>query len=113
MFRRALESRPAKGRVFPMKRVMLALGMSLAVGAAAHAQDPLHSLFISPCGEPFRGEPGQPYPVAAWFAAVDANKDGAIDKAEMRANFMAFFKTLDVNGDGLLSPAEISRYERE
>ncbi|RZJ79692.1 MAG: hypothetical protein EON88_32750, partial [Brevundimonas sp.] len=33
-------------------------------------------IFVSPFGEPFKSQPGEPYPVAAWFAGADANGDG-------------------------------------
>ncbi len=67
--------------------------------------------FISPSGEPFRPSPGAPDPFDAWFARVDANHDGAIDRAEFRADAEAFFKVLDTNGDGRIDGFEISAYE--
>jgi len=42
------------------------------------------------------------------FAALDANKDGVIDAAEI-ANAPAALKTLDKNGDGQLTSDEYSR----
>jgi hypothetical protein len=71
----------------------------------------LTQLFISPCGEPFRAVAKAPYPVAAWFARADKNGDGAIDRAEFRADADAFFDVLDVNHDGVISGFEVSRYE--
>lgn len=70
------------------------------------------NLFISPCGEPFRSEPGQPYPVLAWFRGADANHDGKLDRAEFRADAERFFHVLDRNGDGVVNDTEISYYER-
>jgi len=86
----------------------------LALGAAqtAMAQTPTQ-LFISPMGEPFRATDGQPYPVAAWFAGADTNKDGMVTRSEFRADAMRFFKTLDVNNDGKLSEDEIVYYEKQ
>ncbi len=70
-------------------------------------------LFISPCGEPYRSKPGEPYPVVAWFQKVDANKDGHVDRAEFRADAEAFFKVLDRDHDGIIDDAEVSYYEHQ
>jgi hypothetical protein len=69
-------------------------------------------LFISPCGQPFRSEPGEPYPVVKWFAQADRNGDGRIDRAEFRADAEAFFKLLDLNHDGVIDGFELANYER-
>jgi hypothetical protein len=71
------------------------------------------SLFISPSGQPFRAGPGEPYPVARWFAQADRNGDGRIDRAEFRADAEAFFKLLDKNHDGIIDGFEVSDYEQE
>ena len=71
------------------------------------------SLFVSPAGQPFRGAPGQPPPIAAWFAAADANGDGTISFAEFQADFRRFFAELDTNHDGEIAPDEVTRYETE
>lgn len=68
-------------------------------------------LFMSPCGEPWRAGPGEPYPLIAWFNAVDTNHDGAIDLKEFRADFAGFFDALDQDHNGLLDGAEIAFYE--
>ncbi len=70
-------------------------------------------LFISPCGQPFRSAPGEPYPVVQWFAQVDKRHDGRIDRAEFRADAKAFFKLLDQNHDGVIDGFELARYERD
>jgi len=74
---------------------------------------PRVQLFISPAGQPFRAPPGQPYPVAAWFAAADADHDGRLTRAEFRADADAWFKALDTDGDGLVSMPEVTRWEEE
>lgn len=71
------------------------------------------ALFVSPCGEPFRAPPGDPYPVGRWFAAADANHDGRLDRAEFVADAMRFFATLDLDGDGYIDGRELRRYEHD
>ncbi len=84
---------------------------ALAVAAPAFAQPaappPGHRPFLSPAGEPFRGEDG----LAAWFAGADADKDGALTLVEFRNDAMRFFKVLDANGDGQVDGPENSAYE--
>lgn len=71
------------------------------------------NLFISPCGEPFRADPGAPYPVVDWFNQADANHDGKLDHEEFVADANRFFSKLDLNGDGVLSRTEILVYEHK
>ena len=71
---------------------------------------PRAMLFISPAGEPFRGQPGEPYPVQAWFQQADANRDGRLDKGEFTADAERFFHLLDLNQDGVIDGAELRRY---
>ncbi|MFI4950775.1 MAG: hypothetical protein ACHP7A_07020, partial [Caulobacterales bacterium] len=59
-------------------------------------------LFISPSGEPFRGENG----LGDWLTRADADHDGAVTLAEFRADALHFFKVLDVNGDGVIAGFE-------
>jgi hypothetical protein len=85
---------------------------SLPVLAAASAPDGgLPNVFISPSGQPFRANVGEPYPVAVWFKQADANGDGKVDRAEFVADAGAYFKILDLSKDGILDPYEVSMYE--
>lgn len=68
-------------------------------------------LFVSPFGEPFRSGPGEPWPVAAWFAGADADHDGRLTRAEFLADGVRWFDRLDVNKDGVIGQAEIVAYE--
>ncbi|HEV7383377.1 MAG TPA: hypothetical protein VGN89_00760, partial [Phenylobacterium sp.] len=72
------------------------------VSGGAHLVGGFTQLFISPCGEPYRGRPGEAYPVVLWFKQADLNHDGVIDKAEFRADHAGFFDALDADGDGIL-----------
>lgn len=69
-------------------------------------------LFISPAGEPFRAPRGEPYPVAAWFARADANRDGVIDRQEFLADALAFNARLDTDRDGFVDGFEVADYEK-
>lgn len=66
-------------------------------------------LFISPSGEPFRGEDG----LGRWLAQADTDNDGAVSLAEFRADAAHFFKVLDTNGDGVIDGFELQHYERD
>jgi hypothetical protein len=79
------------------------------VGGEGRTGPPRPRLFISPSGEPFRGENG----LATWFAGADADHDGAVSRAEFQADALRFFKVLDANHDGVLDGFEIQAYERE
>jgi hypothetical protein len=93
---------------------------SAAPPAGAEAQPPVgpptdgrrYTLFISPVGKPYRGVLTDPYPVAAWFAAADADHDGRVSRAEFRADAEAFFRELDRDHDGVIEPEEVAFYEK-
>ena len=74
---------------------------------------PHRQLFISPAGEPFRAEPGAPYPVAAWFAGADANHDGALNRDEFVADAVRFFAVVDADHSGVIDGFEVSAYETQ
>ena len=121
-FHRHFQRRAGRGSFGPVLRPTLALSAlalasALAAGACAAPRPvttPLAEaqLFISPCGQPFRSKPGEPYPVVAWFHQTDANHDGRIDRDEFRAQAQAFFHVLDISGDGVVEEEEINYYER-
>jgi hypothetical protein len=99
----------------------ITLGLAvLTLGVAADrsaAQGPAHvaggftQLFVSPCGEPYRGKPGDPYPVALWFKQADLNHDGVITRDEFRADHKGFFEALDYDDAGVLDGPKIAFYE--
>ncbi|WP_261300401.1 EF-hand domain-containing protein [Sphingomonas alpina] len=64
-------------------------------------------LFISPMGEPFRGDK----PVDSWFDGADTNHDGALDLAEFTHDEQRFFAVLDRGHDGEIDPDDIENYE--
>ncbi len=71
------------------------------------------SLFISPAGQPFRAHRGEPYPVAAWFAAANTAQDGRLTRAEVLADAAVFFRVLDADHDGIVDGFEVSLYEHQ
>ena len=74
---------------------------------------PRAQLFISPAGQPFRAAPGQPYPVANWFAEADKDRDGVLTRDELRADAQAWFVVLDANADGEIDMPEVTRWEED
>jgi hypothetical protein len=74
---------------------------------------PHRQVFISPAGEPFRADPGQPYPVAAWFAGADADHDGVLTREEFVADALRFFAVLDLDHNGVIDGFEVSNYENQ
>jgi hypothetical protein len=101
--------------------LVLALGLTGAAVQPGAAQPKLAGpaaagftqLFISPCGEPYRGKPGDPYPAALWFKQADLNHDGVIDLKEFRADHGGFFDALDADANGVLDGPEVAFYERQ
>jgi hypothetical protein len=106
-----------------MRRQLGVLALALGLtGAAVHpgaaqtggpAAAGFTQLFMSPCGEPYRGKPGDPYPAALWFKQADLNHDGVIDLKEFRADHAGFFDALDADGDGVLDGPELAFYEKQ
>lgn len=104
--------------------MLFAGAAALVLSVAGQAQEPPRRnmpdgpppgagrLFVSPAGEAFRGGEGGP-PLQTWFARADADHDGSLTDAEMRADFARAFASFDVDGDGEIEPDEIARYETE
>lgn len=69
-------------------------------------------LFVSPHGEPFRGQPDGPPPLTLWFQQADINKDGRITKPEFEADASTFFLKLDANHDGRVTSLEVSQSQK-
>lgn len=97
----------------------MALLSACASGPSGHPGGPeggpppqRSEIFVSPYGELFVSEPGEPYPVAAWFADADADGDGRLTAEEFAADGRRWFGTLDQDGDGVVGPSEIFAYER-
>ena len=91
--------------------MLLAASPKLPADAPICARPGTKPIFLSPMGEPFRSEAGQPYPSAVWFAVADKDKDGALTHDEFVADALRFFETLDTNKDGKLTPDEVGHYE--
>ena len=68
-------------------------------------------IFISPMGQTFRSAPGEAYPSALWFSAVDINNDGRLDQAEFTNDAQIFFNQLDLNHDDVIDNVENQAYE--
>jgi hypothetical protein len=81
--------------------------------AGGPPRQPRRSLFISPAGEPFRAEPGAPYPVAAWFAGADTDHDGTLTRDEFVADALRFFDRIDGDHNGVIDGFEVSAYETQ
>ena len=81
--------------------------------AGGPPRQPRRSLFISPAGEPFRAEPGAPYPVAAWFAGADTDHDGVLTRDEFVADALRFFDRIDGDHNGVVDGFEVSAYETQ
>jgi Ca2+-binding EF-hand superfamily protein len=72
---------------------------------------PRGQLFISPMGQPFRGERGSGDPQDVWFDNADTNHDGGLSRAEFATDAARFFKILDRGHDGEIDPDDITYYE--
>jgi hypothetical protein len=106
-------------------RAILLTTFLLTAATAAHAQTepappgehrggwggPHGRLFVSPMGEPFRGEIDGASPQDRWFAGADTDHDGVLIVTEMEADAARFFALLDRGHDGEIDPKDIDYYE--
>jgi Ca2+-binding EF-hand superfamily protein len=94
---------------------------ALVLSASSFAQEPRRGppggmppgqgrLFVAPSGEVFRAGEGA-RPMQVWFERADADHDGAITYAELRADFARAFAGFDSDGDGEIEPDEVTHYE--
>lgn len=77
----------------------------------AEGEGPRGPLFISPMGEPFRGDRGAGDPSDIWFQNADTDHDGALSRAEFARDASRFFAVLDRGHDGEIDPDDIDYYE--
>jgi hypothetical protein len=96
---------------------MLAVACVVLAGCSHRrdaARDRSLEPIFSPNGEPLNGgELGHPacaVAIAEWFARVDANHDGAIDRAEFLADTRRQFALMDRDKDGEITPEELDVY---
>ena len=82
-------------------------------GGPGGPQGPRPGLFVSPFGELFFSEPGEPWPVAAWVSGSDADSDGRVTFEEFTADGVRRFRALDTRRDDRLTPDEIAAYEQD
>lgn len=95
---------------------LLTAGLVLAAcasGPPPGPPGPRTTLFISPFGEPFLSELGQPWPSADWLLGADENLDGAVTLEEFAADGTRVFGRLDLDGDRRLDHLEIAAYEQD
>ncbi len=103
-----------------MRSFLLPLLVLSLIPVAGHAAPrkpttPLadENLFIAPSGQPYRSKAGEPYPVVAWFTAADTNHDGKLDRAEFKAEAVAFFHKMDLRKDGIIDDEIVALYEKK
>jgi hypothetical protein len=102
----------ALGAAVGLSPLLQPFGISVLAASDDDDDDVPQNVFYSPCGQPFRAKPDQPYPVVQWFKQADHNHDGKLDRTEFLADAGGFFDALDRNKDGVLDSVEVAFYER-
>jgi Ca2+-binding EF-hand superfamily protein len=71
------------------------------------------TVFISPMGEPFRGQANRAAALDSWFGGADKDGNGQLSNQEMREDAARFYATLDVTKDGEIDPEDVRHYEND
>lgn len=95
-----------------MRVLISALAAILVAASSTVLAQSRGPLFVSPMGEPFRSQDGAA-PIRVWFATVDADGDGKLSRDEFVAQAQAFFAVLDANRDGAATSFESTALYRE
>lgn len=94
--------------------LLVAAACLLAACAKPTIDDHGRLVIYSPTGEPLSGGPlGHPAckdAIGKWFARVDANHDGVIDRREYLDDATRQFAVMDLDRTGLLTPSELAEY---
>jgi hypothetical protein len=70
------------------------------------------NVYLSLMGEPFWTNDKGEAPFDQWLGMADQDGDGAVSKAEFRADADAFFDSLDISGDRVIDGDEMAKYEQ-
>ena len=98
----------------PFAALLIALAAAETPAPPQQAAPAIHRRgrpFLSPMGEPFRGNGPSGDGLVDWFNQADTNHDGLLTVDEMQADSARFFARLDTNGDGEIDPDELDHYE--
>jgi Ca2+-binding EF-hand superfamily protein len=90
----------------------LLLPSLLLAACSSHSERPdRQHVIVSPNAEPLAlgDEARCRTELAAWFARVDTNRDGSIDKAEFMADARRWFAEVDLNHRGYVTAAELAQ----
>ena len=96
---------------FPVMIVPLLMSMAVAEDPPVTVKGYPWAPFISPMGEPFRPLSTGESPIASWFVQADRNRDGMLTADEMQLDADRFFARLDDNQDGQIDREELIHYE--
>jgi hypothetical protein len=70
-----------------------------------------NALFVSPMGEPFRGQANRAAGLETWFVQADTDGNRALSASEMQSDAARFFAILDRTKDREIDPDDINHYE--